>query len=245
MASLSVCVTVKNRSSVATTRGVLPLFPLCVASLVHATRQWDGVELVVTDWSSDDWPLEKWLREAAGRLPTRVVSVDEPYFSRSRGLNLAAEHARSDQLLFIDADMLVPREILIYSSIYAQQGRAFFPICLGHFRPSPTRRSWALAGFGNVALPRAVFECVGGWPGRDEQITIKANIFDLRGWGPADRLLRDRITQHWLPGKTLEWREVSPTYWIVRQRFPRFIHQWHPVDLAWKDRYTERGVRGE
>ena len=62
---LSICTTVKNRSRVHVEGRELLLFPNCVETIVRARGGVaDGLELVVTDWESDDWPLAEWLEDA-------------------------------------------------------------------------------------------------------------------------------------------------------------------------------------
>src|SRR5690606_11235741 len=61
---LSICTTIKNRSRLRVDGHELRLFPNCVASIIESIPKDLHCELVVTDWESDDWPLEEWLESA-------------------------------------------------------------------------------------------------------------------------------------------------------------------------------------
>src|SRR4051794_22976017 len=106
MTTLSICVTVKNRSRVRVADHELRLFPDCIESIARATSRQTPVELVVADWESDDWPLNEWLPQAIADTPTRLISMTGT-FSRGRGLNAAARASDGALLFFLDADMLV------------------------------------------------------------------------------------------------------------------------------------------
>src|SRR5262245_31161846 len=97
---LSICTTVKNRSIVRAGGRELRLFPNCVDSIVRARGAVLELELVVADWESDDWPLERWLDAAADPIPVRIVTLSGT-FSRGRGLNAAAAAARGEFLFFV------------------------------------------------------------------------------------------------------------------------------------------------
>ena len=90
---LSVCITVRNRSLVKVGRSTLRLLPNCIDSLRAALLERSDVELVISDWESDDWPLRDRVPDAANPIPSTLVTVTGP-FSRGRGLNVAADAAR-------------------------------------------------------------------------------------------------------------------------------------------------------
>ena len=123
---LSVCVSLKNRSRIVHEQHELTPFPRFVQSLAAAAEDL-AVELVVVDYQSDDWPLELWLKNAAGSMPVRVISQDGD-FSRGEGINLAVRAAGSDRLFLCDADMLVTAEVLVRGMEVMDQGAAFFPL---------------------------------------------------------------------------------------------------------------------
>jgi hypothetical protein len=200
---LSICVTVKNRSRVRADGRELTLFPNCVRSIVHAVPPELSCELVVADWESDDWPLAEWLEETARPLPVRLVTPRGP-FSRGGGRNVAAQAARAPTLLFLDADVLLCREVVTRGLRIVGEGKAYFPIFYYFLDPEHARGWWWDFGFGQCMVTSAVYQRSGGWP---EYFT----------WGKEDDDFFDRIAS------------VAP---VVRERVDGFHHQWHPVDAS-------------
>lgn len=206
---LSICITVKNRSCVQVGKHRLQLFPHCVESLRVATP---GLpcEIVITDWQSDDWPLADWLPQWSQGLDTKVVPM-EGSFCRGRGRNAAAEHARGEHLFFLDADCLVHRSVLETGLRMLTEGQSYFPIVYSYSDASHGSGWWRSEGFGNCMLSRPTFEKSGGWP-------------QYQTWGKEDDDFYDRV------------RGCSS---VVRENAPGLIHQWHPEEMAWKDRFRE------
>jgi len=203
---ISICVTVKNRSRIQADGRELTLFPNCVRSIVSSAASRSDVELVVSDWHSDDWPLSEWLAAAAGPIPVRIVPV-EGAFSRGRGRNVAAEAASGDALLFLDADSIFCSRVLEAGLEYLGQGKAFFPIVYSFDGQEHVTGIWRRFGFGNCMVSRQMFRRSGGWP-------------EFSRWGKEDDEFYARIF------------ELAD---VVREDVPGFFHQWHPDDLAWKD----------
>lgn len=87
--ALSICMTLKNRSRVGVDGRTLELFPRCVESIAASVGPRSDVELVVSDYGSNDWPLAEWLHRTAGTIPV-VVAPMVGTFSRGRGRNAAA-----------------------------------------------------------------------------------------------------------------------------------------------------------
>ena len=209
---LSVCVAVKNRSRVLVEGGhELRLFPNCVRSIAAAVPRDVPCEIVVTDWASDDWPLREWIDQAAAPLTVRVVQADGA-FSRGRGLNLAADAARGDVLLFTDADVIVSRELIERGLTHARASKAFFPVLYSFKGPEHQAGWWRHEGYGNCVVTREAFARAGRWP-------------EYRSWGREDVDF---------------FRRVSEIAEVVREEVPGFFHQWHPEDILWKDRYADR-----
>jgi len=212
--TLSICITVKNRSRLQIDGRELRLLPNCLKALVGCLRPEDDAELVISDWHSDDWPLEEWAEAAAKPIPLRVVQVDG-HFSAGRGRNVAFEHARGDVLLFLDADIIVCRELFDRGLRYTAQGMAFYPIYFHYDDPEHKTGRWLPASHGNVMLTRETFLRAGKWP-------------ELKSWGREDDMLHDAVKQ---------------LVQIVRVRLPGMVHQWHPDTLAWKNRYADPRFR--
>ena len=212
---LSVCITVKNRSRIRHEGRELELFPACVASIRRCAEQLGlpRMELVVADWDSDDWPLAEWIESASGPLPLKLVRAAGG-FNRGRGLNLAASASQGELLFFLDADCVVDTEVVTRGSSIASRGEAYFPIMYSFDDPGRETGRWRKRSYGNCMLPRSVFEASGAWP-------------EFNAWGGEDLLF---------------WSRVTARAGAVREQAPGLLHQWHPDDLAWKNRYGERAL---
>jgi glycosyltransferase involved in cell wall biosynthesis len=209
---ISICVTVKNRSRVHTDGRELRLFPNCVRSIVESVQRVPGAELVISDWSSDDWPLRDWLPQAIGdALPTRIINT-EGDFSRGRGRNVAAQFSSGDALLFLDADSILCEAVLTRGLELLSEAKSFFPILYSFRNPEHTDGWWRRFGFGNCVVSREVFEKSGGWP-------------EFTQWGKEDDLFYARVCA------------LTP---VVREEVPGFFHQWHPEDVEWKDSHAPK-----
>jgi hypothetical protein len=198
---LSVCVSLKNRSRITHDNQILELFPKCVRSLVGAADQLgmkSGIELVIADYGSDDWPLVDWLDDATDGLPFRVVNV-EGDFSRGAGLNIAAHNGASGKLFLCDADMIVSHSLISRGLESLEQGRAYFPVAL-RLDASGKSAGWEHFGYGNVFVTRDAFTKAGGIP-------------EFKSWGGEDDVFVGRLR------KFVE---------IDRETFDGFLHQWHP-----------------
>jgi glycosyltransferase involved in cell wall biosynthesis len=210
---ISVCTTVKNRSRVVVGNSELRLFQRCVESIVGSVDDSMHCELVVSDWKSDDWPLQEWLYDAAKPLPVRIVSL-HGRFSRGKGRNCAAEAAVGNVLFFLDADCLISPDLLQEGLGHVQSGKAFFPITYSFNDPEHQSGIWRIYGYGNCMLARAHFESSGGWP-------------EYSSWGREDNDFFDRV------------RAIAK---VVRKEVPGFYHQWHPHEIEWKDRLVDKAA---
>src|SRR5207253_2284876 len=72
-------------------------------------------------------------------------------------------------------------------------------------------------GYGHAMLSTAHFKRAGGWP-------------EHRSWGKEDDDFFARI---------------NAVTSVAREEVPGFYHQWHPDDIAWKDRYSEQAAFAE
>jgi len=205
---LSICVTIKNRSMVKTDRGVLPLFPDFISSLKTCLPLKESVELIVTDWESDDYPLNGWLPNALEDcdIDLHLITLKNGRFSRGKGLNIAAEHANGDILFFMDADLIVNRQVLHFALDMCKDKSAYYPI-VKYQTDFQSSNVMYHPGGGIVAMNKQVFLDVGMWP-------------ELYKHGFEDTLLHDK-----LDGKFKIW--VSPSIDI--------FHQWHPMTKEFKN----------
>jgi glycosyltransferase involved in cell wall biosynthesis len=210
---MSVCITAKNRSRVVVGDRELQLFPNCVRSLAESVPEGVACELVVSDWGSDDWPLEQWIHETAGSVPVRVVPIDGT-FNRGRGRNVAAAAATGTMLFFTDTDALFSSAVFLRGAEVVAGDRVFFPVRWKFHGPEHDDGHWRHEGFGNCVLRRTTFAEVKGWAEYDT-------------WGREDDDFYERV------GRISE---------IVREEVPGFCHQWHPDTLAWKDREGRLGA---
>ena len=208
---ISICITIKNRSRIQVGERELLLFPNCVRSIVEARPVGLETELVVSDFDSDDWPLHEWLPDAVEDLPLTMVRA-EGKFSRGRGLNVAARAARGDALLFLDADILLAKAVLVRGSEHVRAGRAYFPVIYSYEDPEHSTGSWCRPGYGNCMVSRQHFTAAGEWP-------------EYPKWGGEDDDFHASI------------RALTE---VVREDVPGFFHQWHPDEILWKDRYADR-----
>jgi glycosyltransferase involved in cell wall biosynthesis len=196
--TLSVCVSIKNRSRLAVDGKNVELFPNCVRSLSEAARDFGKVELIVADFHSDDWPLAEWLPPAAGNLVHRVIPVDGP-FSKGKGLNIAADAARGERVLFLDADMLIDRDGLRRAIQVVDQENVWLPI-YRNLDQYGNPGEWEDFSVGNVAFSRKLWQ-------------LAKPVPEFQSWGGEDNIFADRLQKHQR---------------AIRERFAGFCHQWHP-----------------
>lgn len=160
---LSICITVANRSSVPLSDGTsLHLLPNCLRSVARATHGRKDVEVVISDFHSNDWPLEDWVTEILSEIPVRIVPVDGP-FNRGKGRNIAAQHASGDYLFFLDADMLIDDQLLHKGKQLIKKGYVYFPMCFYFLNKEHSLGFWC-NGKGNVFISRPHFLKAGQWP---------------------------------------------------------------------------------
>jgi glycosyltransferase involved in cell wall biosynthesis len=202
---LSVCVSLKNRSRIAWKSDELILFPNCVKCLAKVASVVGPIELVVADFSSDDWPLEEWLAAAAGVMSVRVVSMDGD-FSKGRGLNAAVNEAQSENILLFDVDIVIDESAFVAGLHFLAKGRAFFPI-IKNLDEAGNDDFWNHPGTGISFVKKAVFETAGGVP-------------EFRSWGGEDDLFYQSV------------KSSSP---IERMKLEGIVHQWHPESCRYEN----------
>jgi glycosyltransferase involved in cell wall biosynthesis len=162
----------------------------------------EGVEIIVADWMSKDWPLQEWLPgKLDGIVPYNIVNIKDKNFSRGKGRNIAFEFAKGDKVLFLDTDMLVHnRSLLTYGSILVERGIACFPICYSYYDHQHIDGWWRTTGFGNMMVSREQLRKVGPWQ-------VK------KSWGGED----DHM-----------FMKMARNFPISRKKVNGFYHQWHP-----------------
>jgi hypothetical protein len=159
--NLSICITCKNRSKIESDKGTLYLLPNCIDSIIDASKNLNvNIEIVISDWQSTDWPLKEWLPqklEDTG-ISYKIVDSKRNKFNAGYGRNIAAEKSSHDYIFFLDADMILPQEILEDAINYLNEGKIFFPI---------SREQHSLevlsSGFGNFAISKKQYISIGNW----------------------------------------------------------------------------------
>jgi glycosyltransferase involved in cell wall biosynthesis len=198
---LSVCVSVKNRSKVVHRGKELLLFPNCIASLVEASVNLSDlgkIEVVIADFTSDDWPLSYWIPGDSDFLQIRTINV-EGDFSRGAGLNVAARNALGGNLLLCDADVMVSAYFLRYCIQTTDGTTALFPI-MRLLNEDDSESGWQHLSYGIACLHRDVFAASGGFP-------------EFKSWGGEDDIFFERVSRHAV---------------VRRDAMPGLVHQWHP-----------------
>lgn len=201
---LSICITVKNRSRFLLPNGdTLYLFPNCLKSLAIVAREVENVEVVICDFDSTDWPLDQWVGEVLKQIPYRIIKSKNKFHS-GLGRNIAADHAKGEFLLFLDAEMIVPLNVVMNGLKYLYQQKVYFPICFYYLNPAHSMGFWCDGGKGIVFMHRSVFLEAGKWP------------------SPPSYNLPYNIDQ-------LFFKKIKTTgVAIVNQREENYFHQFHP-----------------
>lgn len=162
--SLSICITLLNRSKLPLGAGhVLELFPNCVDALRRSILPDEPVEVVISDWESTDWPLQDWLVQRMGHVQHRVVSPSGA-FHRSIGRNVAAHYAQGEVLFFLDADVLISRDVLLRGLQAVQEGSVYYPKCFYFLDPQHSKGFWCAGARGLIFMSRKHFKQIGDWP---------------------------------------------------------------------------------
>ena len=160
---LSICITVKNRSAIDTEFGTLHPFPECIKSLAKSISLEDNIELVIADWKSTDWPIIDWIENKIEHIPITLININGSKFSIGQGRNIAASHSTGDILLFLDADMVVNRDVLTRGIEAADEFNVCYPTV--YYQKVYGQDSWDVhEGGGNLFMTKTMFDKTQGWP---------------------------------------------------------------------------------
>ena len=154
---LSICITNKNRSRVEWDYIAPPLtlLPNCITSIGDGFSIRDEVEIITTDWDSDDWPLVEWMPDLC-KNPYRIINIGEDGFSKGFGINEAVKHASGDTIFLMDADMLLTsRKVVERGMRISFDGGAYFPI--PKYMTSTHGDYKYSGGLGNVIMSKELF----------------------------------------------------------------------------------------
>lgn len=217
MTAIDICVTIKNRSRVRVeeTGKTLDLFPNCIKSMEQsliAANLIKNATLYISNFGSDDHPLEEWIFNTAPSLKIYIIDkTDDKIFNRGKGLNIAAAHGSGDILCFMDTDMLLSKEFWQEGLLAIKNNAAYFPICYSYNDSSHKDGWWRDSGFGMSMVKREWYNAVN-------------KVDELQHYGLEDNYFVSKLS-----------RLVR----IYRPKVPNYYHQWHPNDRAWKERYIK------
>lgn len=220
MTPISFVVVIKNRTHFTVEHEgqslTLHLFEKNLTGLLALTQPTDRWEFVIVDFASDDVTMAEWVASLP-RHPNvtfNIVPVNAP-FNKGHGLNLGKQAATHPIVFFLDADMLI-RSRRIFDDIerlVVKERKVLFPICWSYSNPTHTEGWKRIWGVGNV-------------------IQRKGSVLpyvEKDSWGNEDYL---NFAQFCLKGQAIR------TYYGED-----FVHQWHPNDAGFKNRfYAQTGA---
>ena len=226
MPDLSICIPVKDRSRCVVTHGDLGdaereagyavprtcyWLPNCIRSIALAAMPTDDWEIVVVDFASTDWPLKEWASLMATPVPFVHYWSPQP-FSAGLGLNEAGKHAASDNLLFLGADCLVTRQLILDGLGSLAKGVAYVPQPVLYKDPDHKWIEQGTAFSGTDFLTREMWERTGPFP-------------EFRSPGLCDVVWFERA------------RVALGDDHIHIAPHPGLFHQWHPHRKEWTCRH--------
>ena len=210
---LSICVTIKNRSLIPTEHGTLTLFQDCIKSLNKCLPLSEPVELIISDWKSNDFPIRDWVENQVDNIPIHLITIDAPGFSKGKGLNLAVEHSTGNNLFFCDADMILNTKTLNYGIEIAKNGGAYYPT-IKYQTEYNSDKVMNHEGGGLFFIRKDLFYKAGTWP-------------EYWEYGFEDTEMVKRV------------KTVTE---IVTKNDAALFHQWHPQSYAFKNKYGIKKV---
>lgn len=216
---LSIVVIIKNRTKVVVKqngrRHTLRLFENNLNSLLNLIQSTDVWQLVVVDFNSTDVNMgdflkEKFTKAAKSNFTYTLHTLDDDKFCKGKGLNTASDLAKYENLLFLDADMLIKKKNLFnYGYKFLKQGKAYFPICMSYTSPQHVKATLRRSGKGNVFITKT--------------------LMNTSKWGEYEK---------WGAEDTNFYNIFKKQKLTVRNNVDKtFFHQWHPTNITWKNRF--------
>lgn len=214
MTPISFVITLKNRTRFTVEHDgqqlTLTLLENNLRGLLGLVTPADQWEIVIVDFGSDDVNLSEWLHTlpASPSVTYNLVPADGP-FNRGRGLNLGRQAAKHPVVFFYDADMLIRTRKLFddIEQLVVGQRKVLFPICWSYSNPQHTEGWKRVWGLGNVVQRKG---------------SILPYI-EKDSWGKEDYV---NFAQFCFKGSAVR------TYYGED-----YVHQWHPNDAEFKNRY--------
>ena len=210
---LSICTTIKNRSRVLSDNGTLFLFPNCIESVAKSLSLTDDVELVISDWESTDWDIREWIEDKIPHIPIHIITVKADGFSAGKGRNISADHANGDILFFMDADMIINKEVISHGINEVTMGNVYYPTV--KYEVEQGGKQIIHEGGGNVFMSKEVYLKAGKWPCFWE-------------FGFEDTDFANKI------------KSIAPV--VVNDNISIF-HQWHPQTKLFKNQYSTNDTK--
>jgi glycosyltransferase involved in cell wall biosynthesis len=187
-------------------------------SLVQPTDKW---EIVIVDFGSSDVDLAAWFPTLpqSPHVSYTLVNAEGP-FNRGRGLNIGKQAAAHPVVFFFDADMLIRTRRLFddIERLVVLERKVLFPICWSYSNPEHTEGWKRVWGLGNVV----------------QRKSSVLPYIEKDSWGKEDYL---NYAKFCIKGTAVR------TYYGEE-----YVHQWHPNDAEFKNRYyaqTEDSKRME
>lgn len=194
---IAVCVPIRNRTH--------NLINHIIGSLNKCVFK-DRIILSVYDCGSDDIDnLEDEIRKRwKGEL---VFTTEQVPFSKTYALNKAIKQSPTDRIFCCDADMTLPKMLVLMYDACVGPGVTWFPIYFSLYKDKPRRISptngwWRNEGFGLMGVLRPDMEIIGGF---DESFTK---------WGDEDTEIAERTLSNGLK--------------MFRYNCWGLYHNWHP-----------------
>ena len=188
------------------------LFNNNLKSLSELITEDDTFEMIIMDNKSNDVIMEDFVKQyEKPNFTIRVIKDDSNFFSKGELYNKAVQYATHRLWFFLDADMQI-RGRKLFDDIQLKvvtNKRVLFPICWSYSNPEHTIGRKRITGVGNVIMFKEMFK----------------PYMHNKKWGKED----DLIFSH---NKALGF--VARTYYG-----DEFIHQWHPSDKGFLNRYYE------
>lgn len=189
------------------------LFNNNLKSLSELITDDDTFEMIIMDNNSNDVIMEDFVKQyERPNFTIRVIKDESEFFSKGALYNKAVQYATHRLWFFLDADMQIKGRAL-FDDIELKvvtNKRVLFPICWSYSNPEHTIGKKRLTGVGNVIMFKDMFE----------------PYIHNKKWGKED----DYIFEH----------NNNKGFATRKYYGDDFIHQWHPHDMAFLNRYYEQ-----
>lgn len=214
MVSISFITIIKNRTRFTVEHEgqqiELRLFENNLRALIDLVIPSDRWQIIIADFCSTDVSMGTWVQTLPQKpnIEYTVITLPGP-FNKGRGLNAAIPAAKHGIVFFLDADMMIRTRRLLddVRELVLKRKRVLFPICWSYSNPAHTEGWKRDWGVGNVVQMRD---------------TIVPYV-EKDSWGKED----------WWNFCHFRDAGLAERTWYGEG----FVHQWHPNDLEFKNRY--------